>query len=394
VSQLVRAAVTTAPGRIEVREFARPRVEPGAVLLRVRLSGICGTDKHTFRGETKQYAGTPHERSIAYPLICGHETVGIVAELGGTVRDFEGVPLEVGDRVVPGANVPCGRCRFCLGGFPYYFCTALEDYGNSLSSIEPPHLFGGWAEYLYLLPRTPIFRVPAAVPDEVAVLTEEMAVTHGLEAARTMLGHWGGSPFGETVLVYGVGPLGLCHVAKARMTGSGVIVAFDRLPGRLRAAERLGASMTADVNAVGPAERLDRLHEITGGLGPDIVVDATGVPETFAESLRLVRYGGVIVEVGAFVDMGEIGVNPADVCAKNVTIIGIGGERATSYLPALRLMEQHLDRLPLETIVSHRVALDDAARGVELAQTDEATKVAIEPWLGREGEGEATRDAS
>ena len=67
---------------------------------------------------------------------------------------------------------------------------------------------------------------------------------------------------------------------------------------------------------------------------------------------------------------------------------------ATSYLPALRLMEQHLDRLPLETIVSHRVALDDAARGVELAQTDEATKVAIEPWLGREGEGEATRDAS
>jgi len=195
-----------------------------------------------------------------------------------------------------------------------------------------------------------------------------------------MLGHWGGSPFGETVLVYGVGPLGLCHVAKARMTGAGVIVAFDRLPGRLLAAERLGASMTADVNVVGPAERRDRLEAITGGQGPDIVVDATGVPETFAESLRLVRYGGVVVEVGVFVDLGDIGVNPAaDVCAKNVTVIGIGGERATSYLPALRLMEQNLGRLPLETIVSHRVPLEDAARGVELAQTDEATKVAIQP---------------
>ena len=378
--QVVRAAVTVAPGLIEVREFPRPRIEPGAVLLRVLLSGICGTDKHTFRGETKQYAGTAHERSIAYPLICGHETVGVVEELGGTVLDSEGVPLEIGDRVVPGANVPCGRCRFCLNDAPYYFCTALEDYGNSLTCTEPPHLFGGWAEYLYVLPRTPIIRVPAAVPDEVAVLTEEMAVTHGLEAARVMLGHWGGSTFGETVLVYGVGPLGLCHVAKARMTGAGVIVAFDRLPGRLLAAERLGASMTADVNVVGPAERRDRLEAITGGQGPDIVVDATGVPETFAESLRLVRYGGVVVEVGVFVDLGDIGVNPAaDVCAKNVTVIGIGGERATSYLPALRLMEQNLGRLPLETIVSHRVPLEDAARGVELAQTDEATKVAIQP---------------
>ena len=378
--QVVRAAVTVAPGLIEVREFPRPRIEPGAVLLRVLLSGICGTDKHTFRGETKQYAGTAHERSIAYPLICGHETVGVVEELGGTVLDSEGVPLEIGDRVVPGANVPCGRCRFCLNDAPYYFCTALEDYGNSLTCTEPPHLFGGWAEYLYVLPRTPIIRVPAAVPDEVAVLTEEMAVTHGLEAARVMLGHWGGSTFGETVLVYGVGPLGLCHVAKARMTGAGVIAAFDKLPGRLLAAERLGASMTADVNVVGPAERRDRLEAITGGQGPDIVVDATGVPETFAESLRLVRYGGVVVEVGAFVDLGDIGVNPAaDVCAKNVTVIGIGGERATSYLPALRLMEQNLGRLPLETIVSHRVPLEDAARGVELAQTDEATKVAIQP---------------
>src|SRR4249920_3206704 len=111
MDESVRAAVMTAPGRIEVREFARPRVRPGAVLLRVLLSGICGTDRHTFRGETIQYAGTAHERSIAYPVICGHENVGIVEETGGVVCDSEGLPLEVGDRVVPGANVPCGRCR-------------------------------------------------------------------------------------------------------------------------------------------------------------------------------------------------------------------------------------------------------------------------------------------
>ena len=105
----VRAAVMKAPRRLEVETFPYPALEPGAVLLKVIYSGVCGTDKHTYRGETKQYAGTPHERELTYPLICGHENVGIVAEIGpGGAADNEGQPLLVGDRIVPGANVPCG----------------------------------------------------------------------------------------------------------------------------------------------------------------------------------------------------------------------------------------------------------------------------------------------
>src|SRR6201986_1614284 len=128
----VRAAVTEKPGVISVQEFPMPEPRPGAVVMQVRYSGICGTDKHTFRGESKQYAGTPHERDLTYPLICGHENVGRVAAIGGVVRDSEGNPLKVGDRIVPGANVPCGICHFCRNGSPYYFCERLEDYGNSL----------------------------------------------------------------------------------------------------------------------------------------------------------------------------------------------------------------------------------------------------------------------
>jgi len=115
----VRAAVMETPGRIAVHEFPMPEPERGAVLMQVRYSGICGTDKHTFRGESKQYAGTAHERDLTYPLICGHENVGRVAELGGTVLDSDGVPLRIGDRIVPGANVPCGKCHFCVNGYPY-----------------------------------------------------------------------------------------------------------------------------------------------------------------------------------------------------------------------------------------------------------------------------------
>ena len=79
---VVRAAVMKAPGVVEVEAFPRPKVEPGAVLMQVQYSGICGTDKHTFRGETIQYAGTPHERRLEYPLICGHENVGVVLATG------------------------------------------------------------------------------------------------------------------------------------------------------------------------------------------------------------------------------------------------------------------------------------------------------------------------
>jgi L-iditol 2-dehydrogenase len=348
--------------------------------MRVRFSGVCGTDKHTYRGETKQYAGTDHEREVTYPLICGHENVGVVEATGGEVLDSEGQPLHPGDRIVPAANVPCGRCTFCVNGYPYYFCQNLQDYGNSLHSGQAPHLFGGWAEYMYLLPGTPLFRVPDGLPDEVAVLTEVMAVTHGVDTARSLLGLWGGPRFAESVLVFGVGPLGLCHLVKSRMIGCGRLIAIDRFGSRLRMAEAFGATLTLNVDTTDERERVALVREHTGGLGPDLVLDCTGVPQTFVESLHLVRYGGVVVEAGAFVDLGPVNVNPnADICTKNVNVIGVGGETATSYLPAMRLMAENLDRLPLMSIVTHRMALEQATQAVELAQTDGAMKVVLCP---------------
>ncbi len=375
-----RAAVMEAPGRISVQEFTVPDPGPGAVVMRLSLSGICGTDKHTFRGESKQYAGTPHERDISYPLICGHENVGTVVATGGEVRDAGGQVLHPGDRIVPGANVPCGRCVYCLGDYPYYFCQNLEDYGNSLNCARPPHLFGGWSEYLYLLPGTPIFRVPEQLPDEVAVITEVMAVTHGVETAMTLLRLQGGSSAGASVAVLGVGPLGLCHLIKARLLGAGTIVATDRLAGRLRAAEAFGADLTLDVSATEPAERADRVRSATAGLGADIVIDCSGFPETFTESLRLVRTGGVVIEAGTFVDMGPVPVNPnSDICTRNVAVLGIGGETATAYEPSMRLMAAGLRRYPLDQVVTHKYPLDRAAEAVGTAQSGEAMQVVIEP---------------
>jgi threonine dehydrogenase-like Zn-dependent dehydrogenase len=373
----VRAAVMTGPGELEVQTFPVPEPEPGAVLMRVRLSGICGTDKHTFRGETVQYAGTPNERRIEYPLICGHENVGVVEATGGEVVAADGTALRPGDRIVPAANVPCGACWYCLNDQPYYLCEHMEDYGNSLNVGRLPSLFGGWSELMYLLPGTPIFRVPDELPDALAVLTEVMAVTHGIETARRV----SGVDFGESVVVFGVGPLGLCHLIKSRLLGCGKLVAIDRLQSRLETAGELGATLTLNTTVLGDDELVARVREHTRR-GADVVHDCTGDPGTFVTALRLVRTGGVVVEAGAFVDLGPVPVNPnRDVCVRNVTLIGVGGETTAGYAPAMELLARNRDRLPLDRIVTHRMALHEARDALELAQQDGAMKVVLDPSL-------------
>ena len=113
---------------------------------------------------------------------------------------------------------------------------------------------------------------------------------------------------------------------------------------------------------------------------PDVVVDASGDPRTFAEALHMVRYGGTVIEAGAFVDVGGVPINPTgDICATDVTVLGIGGERASLYLPTMRLLAASLDMLPLRDVVTHRMPLDRAHEAVELSASDDATKVVFAP---------------
>jgi len=380
---IARAVVTAAPRRLEVREFPVADPEPGAVVLRMRLSGICGTDKHTYRGESKQYAGTDHERDLEYPLICGHENVGIVAATGGEVRDSDGHVLREGDRVVPGANVPCGVCWYCRNDQPYYLCRDLDDYGNSLNCAAPPYLFGGWADYLYLKPGSRIFGVPDELPDEVAVMTEVMAVTHGVEKALAVLGLYNADPVGFSVAVLGVGPLGLMHLLKARTLGAGTVIATDLLTGRLEKAAAFGVDVALDASQTDERQRLEATQAATDGRGVDIAIDASGVPSTFTEGLAMVRPGGVLVEAGTFVDMGPVGINPnSAICTRNVAVLGIGGEMATAYGPSMRLMAANLDRYPLTKIVTHRFGFGQAEAALAMAQSGESMQVAFDPALG------------
>ena len=373
----VLAATLMAPGRLEVREYPYPpMLEPGAVVLRMRASGICGTDKHTFRGETQQYVGTEYERRTPFPIIQGHENVGVVAELGpGGATAFDGTPLASGDRVIPAPNRACGRCHMCARGFPYYLCRNLENYGNSLTSALAPHLFGGWSEYLYLKPGTAVFRVPRELPDEVAVLTEIFAVTHSLERAAALPRPAGFRP-GDHVVVIGAGPLGLAHAVKASLMGAGQVLVLDPSARRREVAGRV-----ADAVALPPGDDAgDEVRARCRGEGADIVINATGFPGAFAQATAMVRDGGTIIEVGAFVDMGDEAFNPAHICGRSLTLVGVGGEDLRSYEGTLDLLVRHHRRIPLHEIVSHRFAIEDAQLAMTTAlDADASAKVLIVP---------------
>jgi L-iditol 2-dehydrogenase len=350
----------------------------------MEMSGICGTDKHTYQGFTTQYAGAGGGKQIRFPIIQGHENVGTVAAIGGDGRyaDFEGAPLKVGDRVVVGANVSCGNCYYCRHDFPYYLCENMTDYGNNLSAADPPHLFGGWSQYMYIVPGSFLVRVPDDLPSEVAVLTEIMAVAVGLDRAKQMSAFpTDAFLFDDTVVVVGVGPLGMCFLMKARMLGAGTIIAVDLSDYRLQFARRLGADYTLNAAATTLADRLDFVRGLTQGRGADLVIETAGVPQAFTESLELMRLGGMLVEAGNFSDLGEVPVSPhRHICAKSARILGVGGEEPAAYGPSMRQMARYMEHYPLREFVSHHYGLRDVEEAVHKSVAADSMKVVINPW--------------
>ena len=383
-AQVVLAATLVEPGRYELREYPLPDPRPGCLLVKMEVSGICGTDKHTYQGYTSQYGGGGTSKRIPFPIIQGHENVGTLAAIGGDAqyKDFEGVALTVGDRVIVGPNVSCGTCYYCRHDFPYYCCENTVDYGNNISAKDPPHLFGGWSQYLYVVPGSFLVRVPDDLPSEIAVMTEIMAVTVGLDRAKQISSFPNESfRFDDTVVVLGTGPLGMCFVMKARMLGAGTIIAVDLSDYRLDFARRLGADTVINAAQSSEAERLALIRELTHGRGGDVVVECAGVPGAVREGLEMLRVGGLLVEAGNFSDMGEVSISPhRHLCAKNVRILGVGGEEPAAYGPCMRQMVRYMRQYPLRDFVTHRFGLRQVEAAMKKSMAPDSMKVVIDPW--------------
>lgn len=378
MAKMVKAAVMTKPGSIVIENFEKPEVDSDSILLKTEVAGICGTDVHIFQG---------HLPTVPFPIIPAHEYVGKVETLGASAVGMEarGQNLIVGDRVAVVPCIPCGRCFYCknVPSRPN-LCENRICYGITMSSKNPPHLLGGMAENMVVVPRSSIYSIPDDMPSDLAVLTEPLAVaTKGLERAYEPGVPYAREGFGigKSVVVQGIGPIGLFAVVAARAAGAGMIIAIDSVDLRLKAAEEFGANVTINMkNSPKKEDRVAEVKRLTLGKGADVVLECAGVPAAFSEGLELVRRGGRLVELGHYTNVGTVEINPRDICWRDVDILGSWSYPPTQFETALNLLYYQRDRFPFKKAITHRFSIEDAAKGIEKMNTkDESIKVVITP---------------
>lgn len=349
----MRQAVTTEdPARFEIEEYEDGPLAPHEVLLRVRATGICGSDLHAYR----------HARWQAGRVL-GHEIAGEVAAVGDGVTD-----LEVGRRVALQPRTFCGRCAECRGGRTELCTTDAFVYGLQLP--------GGFRETL-IVPEQNLFPVEPTLDFAVAALAEPLAVAiHGhrvaaqLDAARPTNG--------ERVVVLGGGPIGLMCVFYAAQAGASAVAVTCRYEQQAAAATRLGATQVFEATDEGEAalQQWSRAHPV------DLVMETVGgVAQTPTQAARVVRRGGRILILGGFA--ADVPLPANLVMGKQLRVAGtifygyIGMKH--DYEIATELVDAH--REVLGTLITHRVPLEEAARGIEYAanKASGAVKVTVEP---------------
>jgi threonine dehydrogenase-like Zn-dependent dehydrogenase len=366
VADLIRAAVQTGPRAIEIREFPRPVIGPDDGLLRIEACGICGSDVEQYRG---------HLGRAVFPLIPGHEPLGIIEEVGEAAAARWRV--QPGDRVALEILVPCRTCQDCLTG-RYMSCRNRRISHGYTPLAAEPGLWGGMAEYVYLHPNVILHPVRADIPAEVAVMFNPLGA--GVRWAC----HLGGTQLGDTVLILGSGQRGLAAVIAAKAAGAATVIvtglAADQH--KLALAREFGADHTIDVQA---QDTVERVHEITGGAGADVVLELTPMAAgPVSDALRAARHGGRVVLAG-LKGGRPVSLNTDMIINRALTVLGAYGVDARAYGEAIRIIES--GRFPLEKLHSHTFGLDEAARAIETlageVEGERAVHVAIRPERGR-----------
>jgi threonine dehydrogenase-like Zn-dependent dehydrogenase len=368
MAEQVTAAVRSGPGTTELREFAMPEVPADGALLKVEVAGICGTD-------VKMYAKPPFDD----PVIMGHENVGVIVKAGRTFTERKG--LHEGDRIFVEHYVPCLRCEWCHLG-EYRHCEATDwrtnpdarRYGYT-SAANPFHLWGGFAQYMYLPWNAVTHQVPEGVSAELAGIVTPLS--NGIEWALFDAG----VGYSSTVLIQGPGQQGLAQTVACKQAGASLIIVTGttRDAARLDLARTLGADHVIDVQT---DDALERILEATGGRGVDIVLDCTagaGVTPVLLGIDALKRRAGTLLI------QGELASFP-DFPVKKVTekAITIKSARGHSYRACELALEQLASkRFPLDLLTTHTFGLEDVDRAIRSVggEGDEGViHVSLLPW--------------
>lgn len=364
MSRTGKAVVYDAPNQpFVVREYPLRPTRAGEVLVRIRMSTICRSDIHSYQGH----------RPNPCPGVLGHEIIGIIEELGaGVERDMRGDPLAVGDRItwseyfIPGAN--------------YYSevldlpqkSPGVDKYGHMAVDTDP-HFHGGFAEYCYILPQSWILKLPEVLSDE-----EATPVNCGV-ATMISVTEAAGIGMGETVVVQGLGLLGLYGCAIARARGARIVIGLDNVASRRDLGLRFGADLALDPAAMDEAELVKRVRDACRPDGADAVIEVCGYPEVIPSGLQFLRVGGRYTLGGVVNPDSFVRFDANLLLRKLVTLRGVHNYHPRHLIQALDFVVSNRERFPFRDLVDGKYRLDEVGRAMHDAAQRKVLRAAIVP---------------
>jgi 2-desacetyl-2-hydroxyethyl bacteriochlorophyllide A dehydrogenase len=335
------AMVQTGPRKLELRSLPLPEIGAEDALLRVEACGICGSDVEQYQGALR----------LPFPLIPGHEPLGIIERIGDRAAQRWGV--DVGDRVAVETMLACKFCDACLTG-RYHLCRTRRIY-SYIPLEQAPGLWGAYAEYMYLAPNSVVHKMDRSLAPETAVLFNPLGAGFrwAVEIPATQPG--------QSVVILGPGQRGLASVIACRHVGAGTIVVTGLASDapKLALARSFGADVTVDVENENARERI--LAATDGGA--DVVVDVSAyATEPVAAALDYVKPGGTIVLAGVKGHKPVPDFISDKIVMKEISIRGAIGVTTTGYAQAIRVIESR--KLPLEKMHTHDFRLRDAEEAI------------------------------
>ncbi|MDX2401212.1 zinc-binding dehydrogenase [Microbacterium algeriense] len=359
-----RAAVLTAHGEpLTLQDLPLPtEIEPGAALVRIACTTLCGTDIEIWEGKMS-FPGM-------LPMVLGHEMVGEIVATGPDTRDALGRPLSPGDRICWSEST-CGECHGCVVLREPVACSR-RGYGFLQRADVPPFATAGLSEYAYVTPGAAKLLLPTAVKDTWASMA-------GC-AAKTVLRAFeraGRIRPGSRVVVQGSGALGIFATAVATIAGAGQVITVGAPAARLELAARFGADAVVDFRD-GPV--VDQVLALTGGQGADHVFDFAGAPSVGPDAVGMAAQRGTVAIVGSTGPAGD-GFALSTIMGKELTVVGSLNGDISDYARAIDFFTAFADRFPWDDLFSAPVGLADASTQIAHMHHLDEVKAVIDPSL-------------
>jgi len=341
MSALVKASA--APG-FDLRDVPVPAIGPADVLIAVKRAGLCGTDHHIYAWDAWA------QRRIHPPLVVGHEFMGTVVAVGATVRG-----LTVGDRVSAEGHISCGTCLLCRTG-EAHICEHVKIIGVDTD--------GAFARYI-AMPAVNVWRLDPAIPDDFAAVFDPLGnAVHTVMAAGVST---------KSVVITGVGSIGLMAIPVARAAGAASVFAIDVNPAKLALAERVGADAVFDAR---DPNLLDEIARRTNGDGADVLLEMSGSGSAIDAGLHMLRNGGRAALLGIPPD--DVKINLAErIIFKGLTVLGINGRKMfeTWYQTEALVKSGRVDLRPIITNVLPFASFREA---FDLMSSGQAAKIVLD----------------